>query len=265
MWSAQKELYGQEGVTDSTMKSYAMTDVGRVRHVNQDYIFASDEPIGNLPNLYIVADGMGGHNAGDYASRCAVATVIDTVRGEREFNPIRILNAAIERANQEVYQRAREDEKLEGMGTTMVAVTIVGKYAYVANVGDSRLYVIGSQLLQITRDHSLVGEMVRMGELTEEEGRLHPDKNIITRALGINPEVKVDFFDVKLEENNSIMMCSDGLSNMIEDEEIFAIIKGARDIVEAGQNLINRANENGGNDNISVVLAEPFSDEVSIW
>ena len=163
MWSAQKELYGQEGVTDSTMKSYAMTDVGRVRHVNQDYIFASDEPIGNLPNLYIVADGMGGHNAGDYASRCAVATVIDTVRGEREFNPIRILNAAIERANQEVYQRAREDEKLEGMGTTMVAVTIVGKYAYVANVGDSRLYVIGSQLLQITRDHSLVGDMVRMG------------------------------------------------------------------------------------------------------
>ena len=264
MWSAQKELYGQEGVTDSTMKSYAMTDVGRVRHVNRDYIFASDEPIGNLPNLYIVADGMGGHNAGDYASRCAVATVIDTVRGEREFNPIRILNAAIERANQEVYQRAREDEKLEGMGTTMVAVTIVGKYAYVANVGDSRLYVIGSQLLQITRDHSLVGEMVRMGELTEEEGRLHPDKNIITRALGINPEVKVDFFDVKLEENNSIMMCSDGLSNMVSAEEIYQTVSACEGAQTKAQCLINKANENGGKDNIAVIVIEPFTDEVNV-
>ena len=99
MWSAEKELYGQEGVTDNKMKSYALTDVGRVRHTNQDYLFASDEPIGNLPNLYIVADGMGGHNAGDYASRCAVGAVIDTMRGEREFNPIRILNSAIEKAN----------------------------------------------------------------------------------------------------------------------------------------------------------------------
>lgn len=264
MWSAQKELYGQKGVTDSTMKSYAMTDVGRVRHVNQDYIFASDEPIGNLPNLYIVADGMGGHNAGDYASRCAVATVIDTVRGEREFNPIRILNAAIERANQEVYQRAREDEKLEGMGTTMVAVTVVGKYAYVANVGDSRLYVIGSQLLQITRDHSLVGEMVRMGELTEEEGRLHPDKNIITRALGINPEVKVDFFDVKLEENNSIMMCSDGLSNMVPAEEIYRTVQSCEGAQNKAQCLIDKANENGGKDNIAVIVIEPFTDEVNV-
>ena len=264
MWSAEKELYGQEGVTDNTMKSYAMTDVGRVRHVNQDYLFASDEPIGNLPNLYIVADGMGGHNAGDYASRCAVATVIDTVRGEREFNPIRILNAAIERANQEVYKRAQEDEKLEGMGTTMVAVTIVGKYAYVANVGDSRLYVIGSQLLQITRDHSLVGEMVRMGELTEEEGRLHPDKNIITRALGINPEVKVDFFDVKLEDNNSIMMCSDGLSNMVPTEEIYRTVTDCKGEQNKAQLLIEKANENGGKDNIAVIVIEPFTDEVNI-
>ena len=244
------------------MKSYALTDVGRVRHTNQDYLFASDEPIGNLPNLYIVADGMGGHNAGDYASRCAVGAVIDTVRGEREFNPIRILNSAIEKANLEVYTKAREDKRLEGMGTTLVAVTIVGKYAYVANVGDSRLYVIGSQLLQITRDHSLVGEMVRMGELTEEEGRMHPDKNIITRALGINPTVKVDFFDVKLEDNNSIMMCSDGLSNMLEDTEILEIVQSQTDLEKAAKQLITAANQNGGKDNISVVLVEPLSSEV---
>ena len=263
MWSAQKELYGQEGVTDSTMKSYAMTDVGRVRHVNQDYIFASDEPIGNLPNLYIVADGMGGHNAGDYASRCAVATVIDTVRGEREFNPIRILNAAIERANQEVYQRAREDEKLEGMGTTMVAVTIVGKYAYVANVGDSRLYVIGSQLLQITRDHSLVGEMVRMGELTEEEGRLHPDKNIITRAVGVSEKVKIDIFERQLRAGEYIILCSDGLTNMVEDSVILQILHGAGSLSDKAERLIELANKNGGKDNITVIIIEPNSDEVA--
>ena len=264
MWSAEKELYGQEGVTDNKMKSYALTDVGRVRHTNQDYLFASDEPIGNLPNLYIVADGMGGHNAGDYASRCAVGAVIDTVRGEREFNPIRILNSAIEKANLEVYTKAREDKRLEGMGTTLVAVTIVGKYAYVANVGDSRLYVIGSQLLQITRDHSLVGEMVRMGELTEEEGRMHPDKNIITRALGINPTVKVDFFDVKLEDNNSIMMCSDGLSNMVSAEEILKTVQSCEGAQNKAQCLIDKANENGGKDNIAVIVIEPFTDEVNI-
>ena len=182
----------------------------------------------------------------------------------KEFNPIRILNSAIEKANLEVYTKAREDKRLEGMGTTLVAVTIVGKYAYVANVGDSRLYVIGSQLLQITRDHSLVGEMVRMGELTEEEGRMHPDKNIITRALGINPTVKVDFFDVKLEDNNSIMMCSDGLSNMVSAEEILKTVQSCEGAQNKAQCLIDKANENGGKDNIAVIVIEPFTDEVNI-
>ena len=246
------------------MKSYAMTDVGRVRRMNQDYFFASDEPIGNLPNLYIVADGMGGHNAGDFASRCAVGAMIDTIRGEREFNPIRILHTAIEKANLEVYNKSLTDRKLEGMGTTLVAVTIVGKYAYVANVGDSRLYVIGNQLLQITRDHSLIGEMVRMGELTEEEGRVHPEKNIITRALGINPSVKPDFFDVKLEEDNSIMMCSDGLSNMVPSEQILETIKSCEGEQNKAKCLIDKANENGGKDNIAVIVIEPFTDEVNV-
>ena len=157
----------------------------------------------------------------------------------------------------------QKDEKLRGMGTTMVAATIVGHYAYVANVGDSRLYVAGEQIQQITKDHSLVQEMVRMGELNAEEARNHPDKNIITRALGAERTVDVDFFDLKLEPGNVVLMCSDGLSNMVEDDRIGEIISDTdRDLQERGQALISEANRNGGKDNIAIVLIEPFANEV---
>ena len=246
------------------MKSYAMTDIGRIRNINQDYLFASDTSVGNLPNLFVVADGMGGHNAGDYASHCAVETMLSCVRDNKEFNPVKILRAAIEKANLEIYERAREDSELHGMGTTMVAVTVVGMYAYVANVGDSRLYVIGDGIHQITRDHSLVGEMVRMGELTEEEGRVHPDKNIITRALGTDGSVRVDFFEVKLEEDSQILLCSDGLSNMVSNEEIYRTVLEDGGDSDKAKRLIDRANENGGKDNIAVIVIEPFADEVKV-
>lgn len=246
------------------MKSYVMTDIGRIRRVNQDYLFASDESVGNLPNLFIVADGMGGHNAGDYASRCAVEAVVQSVIESREFNPVRILRAAIQKANHEVYSQSMEREELRGMGTTMVAVTILGMYAYVANIGDSRLYVIGENIHQITIDHSLVGEMVRMGQLTEEEGRLHPDKNIITRALGTEGHVKVDFFDVKLEEGNRLLLCSDGLSNMVKNEDICRIVLTCDETQDPARQLVDRANENGGKDNIAVIVIEPFTDEVIV-
>ena len=246
------------------MKSYAMTDIGRIRNINQDYLFASDTSVGNLPNLFVVADGMGGHNAGDYASHCAVETMLSCVRDNKEFNPVKILRAAIEKANLEIYERAQKDSDLHGMGTTMVAVTVVGMYAYVANVGDSRLYVIGDGIRQITRDHSLVGEMVRMGELTEEEGRVHPDKNIITRALGTDDSVKVDFFDVKLEEDSRILLCSDGLSNMVSNEEIYRTVLEDEGDSDKAKRLIDRANENGGKDNIAVIIVEPFADEVKV-
>ena len=246
------------------MKSYAMTDIGRIRNINQDYLFASDTSVGNLPNLFVVADGMGGHNAGDYASHCAVETMLSCVRDNKEFNPVKILRAAIEKANLEIYERAREDSELHGMGTTMVAVTVVGMYAYVANVGDSRLYVICGGIHQITRDHSLVGEMVRMGELTEEAGRVHPDKNIITRALGTDGSVRVDFFDVKLEEDSQIPLCSDGLSNMVSNEEIYRTVLEDGGDSDKAKRLIDRANENGGKDNIAVIVIEPFADEVKV-
>ena len=245
------------------MRIYSATDVGQKRKMNQDYVFASADPVGNLPNLFVVADGMGGHNAGDYASSHAVGIVVEEIREDADFNPVKVIRHAIESANTEIITQAQKDEKLRGMGTTMVAATIVGHYAYVANVGDSRLYVAGEQIQQITIDHSLVQEMVRMGELNAEEARNHPDKNIITRALGAERTVDVDFFDLKLEPGNVVLMCSDGLSNMVEDDRIGEIISDTdRDLQERGQALISEANRNGGKDNIAIVLIEPFANEV---
>ena len=190
--------------------------------------------------------------------------MVEEIRQDADFNPVKVIRHAIECVNTEILTQAQQDEKLRGMGTTIVAATIVGHYAYVANVGDSRLYVIGEKIQQITRDHSLVQEMVRMGELDPEQARKHPKKNIITRALGAEKTVDIDFFDLKLEPGNVILMCSDGLSNMVEDEELFHIVQGSRDIVEAGEMLVEAAKENGGTDNIGVVLFEPFADEVSV-
>lgn len=242
------------------MKVFAETDIGRKRQMNQDFVYASEQPVGNLPNLFVVADGMGGHNAGDFASRFGVSVLVETVRKDTNFNPVKILRHGLEAANELVLHQAKKDAAMAGMGTTMVAVTIVGHYAYIANVGDSRLYIATDRLEQITRDHSLIAEMVRIGELTPEEARNHPDKNIITRAIGTGEEVEIDFFDVKLEPGNQLLMCSDGLTNMVTDEEIYAAIQ-----IQEGnkaQRLIEMANANGGKDNITVIIVEPFTNEV---
>ena len=245
------------------MRVYSATDVGQKRKMNQDYVFVSENPVGNLPNLFVVADGMGGHNAGDYASSHAVQTLVDEIRRDADFNPIKVIRHAIETANTEILDRSRSDENLRGMGTTMVVCTIVGHYAYVANVGDSRLYVVQGELHQVTKDHSLVQEMVRMGEIKPEEARNHPDKNIITRALGAERTVDIDFFDLKLEPDSTILMCSDGLSNMVEDRKMEEIITNPdKDITWKGDTLIREANQNGGKDNIAVILIEPFTNEV---
>ena len=244
------------------MRIYSATDVGQKRKMNQDYVFASEAPVGNLPNLFVVADGMGGHNAGDYASSHAVKILVNEIREDTDYNPVKVIRHAIETANTEIINKAQSEEGLYGMGTTMVVATIVGNYAYVANVGDSRLYVVQKQIHQITRDHSLVQEMVRMGEISEEEARFHPDKNIITRALGAERTVDVDFFDLQLEPGETILMCSDGLSNMVEDAEIEQIIKSGKELPKTAMDLIAKANQNGGKDNIAVVLAEPLTGEV---
>ena len=245
------------------MRVYSATDVGQKRKMNQDYVFVSKDPVGNLPNLFVVADGMGGHNSGDFASSHAVQILVDEIRKDADFNPIKVLRHAIETANMEILERAQQDEALKGMGTTMVVATIVGHYAYVANVGDSRLYLIQGQIRQVTRDHSLVQEMVRMGELKPEEARNHPDKNIITRALGAERTVDIDFFDLKMEPDSTILMCSDGLSNMVEDSKIEEIILDkTEELPRKGEELLEEANRNGGKDNIAVILVEPFTNEV---
>jgi len=245
------------------MRIYSATDVGQKRKMNQDYVFVSDSPVGNLPNLFVVADGMGGHNAGDFASSHAVQALVREISEDADYNPVKVIRHAIETANTELISQAQKDENLSGMGTTMVVSTIVGHYAYVANVGDSRLYVIQEKIHQITKDHSLVQEMVRMGELKAEEARNHPDKNIITRALGAEKTVDIDFFDLKLEPGSTILMCSDGLSNMVKDEKLEEIIlEPEKELREKGEELLRQANQNGGKDNIAIVLIEPFTNEV---
>ena len=188
------------------------------RQVNQDYVFASEEPVGNLPNLFVVADGMGGHKAGDFASSFAVQILLHTILEDENQNPIKIIRNAVEEANRKVLEAAKQHAEMEGMGTTMVLVTIVDDYAYVANVGDSRLYLI-------------------------EE---------------------VDFFDIHLKENSTLLLCSDGLSNMVSDDDIWRIANTSRDLRETGMRLVSLANENGGKDNIAVVLVQPDTKEVEV-
>lgn len=243
------------------IRSFAITDIGKKRKLNQDYVYVSETPIGNLPNLFIVADGMGGHKAGDYASKCTVETITREVRGCFEKNPIRILSKAIRIANDQIRQKAEEDESLLGMGTTVVAATCLGHYLQVANVGDSRLYIVGSEIRQITTDHSLVEEMVRMGGIDRKAARNHPDKNIITRAIGALDTVEIDFFYEELKPGELVLLCSDGLTNMLEDEEIGAILKEPVSMEEKAQRLIEAANDNGGKDNITVIIIDVFARE----
>lgn len=237
------------------MKSFSVTDIGLRRSVNQDSVYCNENEIGPLSNLFIVADGMGGHKAGDKASRLCVDTVCERVRETEFTTPVSILNDAVLEAHNRVKNCSESDIDYEGMGTTVVVSTIMNGSLYVANIGDSRLYLLRDSLCQITEDHSLVEEMVKSGELAKENVRSHPNKNIITRALGIGPALEPDFFEVKLQENDIILMCSDGLTNMIEDVEIECIIKREKDDLEkAGITLLNRANDMGGKDNITVLL-----------
>ena len=245
------------------MKTFSMTDVGIRRESNQDYMYTSETAVGNLPNLFLLADGMGGHAAGDYASRFTVEKVVELVGKSTFTEPVAIIKQAISEANALLLAEADKDVSRQGMGTTLVTATIIDDRMYVSNVGDSRLYLVSDdKMIQVTRDHSLVEEMVRLGEMDKEDAKVHPDKNIITRAVGVLPEVSADFFEVELEPGDMILMCSDGLTNMVRDEEIRQIILGQRDIVEKAEKLVETANKNGGRDNITVVLIEPFSDEV---
>ena len=246
------------------MKTFSRTDVGMIREVNEDRVFVSNEPIGKLPNLLVVADGMGGHQAGEYASRLAVEVLQQELARSREDTPEAMIRQAISTVNDKLLETAKQDRRLRGMGTTMVVATVIERTLYFANVGDSRLYLLNDEIKQLSKDHSLVQEMVRLGGINQEEAKHHPDKNIITRAVGAKEKIEIDFFEYRLNNDDIILMCTDGLSNMLDEAEIFRTVKGARDLVEAVEQLIEKANKNGGSDNIGIVIAKPFADEVNV-
>lgn len=245
------------------MQAYALTDVGRVRERNQDYIFFSSNPVGSLKNLLLVADGMGGHNAGDYASRFMVEELRKYVEGQTEGTPVQILKEGIWQTNRRLYGRSLEEMSLSGMGTTLVAATVQADTLYVANVGDSRLYLFrGGVLRQITRDHSYVEEMVARGQMERGSSDYHRKKNIITRALGVMGRVEVDFFEEELRSGDLLLMCSDGMSNMVEEEEMAGILSENASLKYKAEKLVDQANGYGGHDNIAVIVADPQISEV---
>lgn len=247
------------------MQAYALTDVGRNRSVNQDYIFSSTEPVGSLENLFIVADGMGGHNAGDFASRFVVEYLAAFFSKKYEDKDVHsILKEGIRNANRQLYQKASESISLKGTGTTLVVATVKGNVLYVANIGDSRLYLLRESLEQVTKDHSYVEELVALGKMKRGSRDYQEKKNIITRAIGTSESVDIDLFAMKLRSRDTILMCSDGLSNMVDEFEMEYIIRSEDGVRAKAESLVDAANRSGGKDNISVILVEPQISEVSL-
>lgn len=230
--------------------------------MNEDYVYTSDCAVGSLPNLYIVADGMGGHQAGDYASRYTVTRFVELASSAGQEEPVPLVDRILAQINREIRTIAGARPEYSGMGTTVVAASVWEKFLRVANVGDSRLYLYRGRtqtLTQITVDHSLVEEMVLAGGLNEQDARRHPDRNIITRAIGAEDRLRTDFFTAEIEEGDLVLLCTDGLTNMLEDTQIAAILRTADPIEEKAGALVTQANESGGRDNITVTIIDPFS------
>ena len=246
------------------MKAYGLSDIGVSRIQNQDYLYFSTDSIGAFHNLFLVADGMGGHNAGDYASRFVVENLLVYAKLADDRAAVAVLREGIGEVNAKLYASASEDASLRGTGTTLVAATVADNTLYVANVGDSRLYIFrDGKLCQVTRDHSYVEELVALGQIQRDSQEYRKRKNIITRAVGTEPAVNVDFFDEQLIPGDLILMCSDGLSNMVPEEEICHHLERDDSLNIKVEQLIKAANEHGGKDNITVILVDPQIREVS--
>jgi protein phosphatase len=247
-----------------------VSDVGRKRRSNEDSYTTSDDL-----RLYVVADGMGGHAAGEVASRLAVESIErhiaaaqpdlpptvpsenSTLSLEDPSLPVparRVLNA-IRLANQEIVRSVRRDQSMRGMGTTVVLAYIQGKRAYIGSVGDSRAYLVREgEIRQLTDDHTFVNEQVRAGTLTAQEARRHPARNILTRAVGSQEDIEADVIQEDLKPGDQILLCSDGLTTMVEDEDILDTLRGAGDPETGCKSLVDLANQRGGDDNITAVL-----------
>lgn len=245
--------------------SHGLTDVGKKRTRNEDTVLTND----NL-KLYIVADGMGGHSGGEMASQMAVSTmeeVIKSINSDAEATVISGVNTdetdhgdrlkyAIQVASSRIHDRALFDQNLKGMGTTAVAAIFDDGYVYIAHVGDSRAYFFhANKMEQVTVDHSLVTEQIKAGLISEKDAKKHRLKNIITRSVGYQEEVEIDVKKISVHMGDRLLLCSDGLSNLVDDEQIQAIVN-QHSLKEACELLVSQANENGGDDNVSVVLAE---------
>ena len=237
------------------MESFSITDIGRMRESNQDCVFCSRDTVGVFPNLFLVADGMGGHNAGDLASRTCIDAFVEQLKITKKRTPVSCMEEAVREANRAIFEKAKEDSHYQGMGTTLVGMTVEDGVAYIINIGDSRLYQLRGGIRQITTDHSLVEEMVLSGEIGKDEMRTHPNKNIITRALGTTRDPKPDCFELEVRTGDLYLLCSDGLSNMMDDKTIESVACDSEKTLDnIGIKLVQMANEAGGKDNISVVL-----------
>ena len=238
------------------MYSVALTDVGRKRLVNQDTVYISDTPVGVLPNLYIVADGMGGEKAGDYASKSLIGYMLTYIEHTIKM-PVTAIQGAIEYANAHLFAEGSKNPNLSGMGTTVVAASIIDNTLHVFNVGDSRCYVLDeNSISQITKDHSLVEMLVSKGEITRESAEYKENKSKITRAVGAEERVLIDSFEVDLVGNEYVLLCSDGLTNMVDDRKIFNIISSSAGVKSSAKRLVEEANLSGGSDNISILLID---------
>ncbi|SES66188.1 protein phosphatase [Natronincola peptidivorans] len=238
------------------MKAAAITDVGRVREINEDNYCIYENGVA----LYMVADGMGGHKSGEIASSIAIDSIknhiIRYLTDEFEEPAIKgVIFEAFNRANQEIYDKSANNFDCEGMGTTVTMALIIQGKLFIGHVGDSRAYLLrNSELEQITQDHSLVAELVRNGSITEREALKHPQKNIITRCLGTDESVKADIFSLDFVEGDMLILCTDGLTNFVDKEEIKRAILEKEDCMEGCSYLVSLANQRGGYDNITVVI-----------
>lgn len=241
------------------MQFYSLTDRGKLRPNNEDCCFAKQT---DIFTLLILADGMGGHLAGEVASSRAIEIVSTFIEKHLTSSLIpaqifSILSQAVENANETVYNLSLTDDTLSGMGTTLDVCVIIENTAYIAHIGDSRVYKISAQkeISLLTKDHSLVSYMIETGAITPEEALNHPQKNVITRALGTTSHSDADVFQLKLEKGDRLLLCSDGLSNMLDDETILKVTSRGQ-IEKCAQKLVNLANNAGGTDNITVVLSQ---------
>lgn len=242
------------------MKIGTCTDLGKTRPINEDNFYVS-EYVSKMNAIYaMVADGMGGHNAGETASGAAIGEVSEFINqyftDQVPAEQIRdLLIAAIKSANKLIYSEGQDNVKFAGMGTTLTVCFLYGNHATVAHVGDSRAYIIREDVIhKITSDHSLVAELLQSGQITPEQARNHPQKNVITRAVGTDPHIEIDVYEFEVRTNDIILLCTDGLSNMLTDQEMYRLIQEAEGMEEAAHTLVDAANENGGFDNITAVL-----------